>query len=185
MAEFCEQFSMNIANDQDSAEAWTFKSYIGGFYRLDYILHTKNLRSFDVSANYDLDLGSDHRNVSASLEFIRSQESWKKRQTSFKGWKPKLNESWDSQEYHQHLQQKIDESMSSTLHELGQVAIRAAEVGGSSFKGPKGARRPNQSKDLKDLILMRRETKDDYSRKNISKKVFKLARKELRLWKAM
>ena len=117
MAEFCEQFSMNIVNDQDSAEAWTFKSFIGGFYRLDYILHTKNLRSFDVSANYDLDLGSDHRNVSASLEFIRSQESWKK-----------LNVSWDSQEYHQYLQQTMDESMSSTLHELGQVAIRTTEV---------------------------------------------------------
>ena len=34
-------------------------------------------------------------------------------------------------------------------------------------------------------MLMRRETKDDYSRRNISKKIHKLARKELRLWKAM
>ena len=28
MAEFCEQFSMVIANGQDTAEAWTFKSSI-------------------------------------------------------------------------------------------------------------------------------------------------------------
>ena len=96
MAEFCEQFLMNIATGQDSAEAWTFKSSTGRFYRLDYILHTKNLRSFDVSANYDLDLGSHHRNVSASFEFIRSQESWKKQQISFKGWKSKLNIFWES-----------------------------------------------------------------------------------------
>ena len=61
----------------------TFESSINGLYRLDYILHSSVFCSYDVSANDELDLGSDHRNVSASFEILRS----------FKGWKPKLNNS--------------------------------------------------------------------------------------------
>ena len=88
MIEFCMQFQMDIANedtDQEDIHKWTFKSSISGLHRLEYILHTKNLRSFDAFANYQLDLGSDHRNVSTSLEFIRPQESQKKLHISFKG----------------------------------------------------------------------------------------------------
>ena len=96
IVEFCEQLLMHIANGQDTAEAWTFKSSIGEFYRLEYILYSQNYHSFDVSVNSHLDLGSDHRNVFALLKFIRSQESWKKQQISFKGWKSKLNIFWES-----------------------------------------------------------------------------------------
>ena len=92
---------MDIANEniaKTDIHSWTFKSSISRPNRLDYILHTKNLRAFDVSANYELDLGSDHRNVSTSLQFMRPQESWKKRQLSFKGWKHELNELRESHE---------------------------------------------------------------------------------------
>ena len=182
MIEFCEQFSMDIANRnpiQVDNHSWTYKSSIWGLLRLDYILHSKNLRSFEVSANYELDLGSDHRNVSTSLEFIRSQETWKKRQISFKGWKPKLNELREPHEYHDQLQEIMDESLPTNLHELREIAIRAAKVGGTSFQRPKDTKRPYQSKELKDMILQRREALDDYSRRNMSKKIYKLARKEL------
>ena len=165
MIEFCEQFSMDIANRnpiQVDNHSWTYKSSIWGLLRLDYILHSKNLRSFEVSANYELDLGSDHRNVSTSLEFIRSQETWKKRQISVKGWKSKLNELREPHEYHDQLQEIMDESLPTSLHELGEVAKRAVKVGGTSFQGPKGTKRPYQSKELKDMILQRREALDDY-----------------------
>ena len=72
MNELCTQFSMDIANGQTleyDADKWTwkFRSYLRGIY---YILHAKSLRSFDITTNYDLDLDSDHRNVSTSLEMI-------------------------------------------------------------------------------------------------------------------
>ena len=57
-----------------------------------YLAFNEKFRSFEASANYELDLGSDHRNVSASLQFIRPQEPLQKRQISFRGWKPKINE---------------------------------------------------------------------------------------------
>ena len=75
MKELCTTFSLEIANGKtmtDSSDTWTWKSSYGQFRRIDYILHSKNLRSFNISANRELDLGSDHRNVSASIEYCRS-----------------------------------------------------------------------------------------------------------------
>ena len=80
--EFCMYFVINIANGitpYDESDTWTFKNSWGHLRRFDYILHSKSLRSFDVSTNDELHLGSDHRNVSASIEYIRSMESWKLR----------------------------------------------------------------------------------------------------------
>ena len=77
MKKFCTQFCLDIANGRTPAEeanTWTFESSIHGLYRLDYILHSLVFRSYDVSANDDLDLGSDHRNVSASLEISVPQQ---------------------------------------------------------------------------------------------------------------
>ena len=80
MKELCTTFSLEIANGRtmaDSSDTWTWKSSYGQFRRIDYILHSKRLRSFNISANHELDLGSDHRNVSASIEYCRSPEHWK------------------------------------------------------------------------------------------------------------
>ena len=60
----------------------------------------KVLQSFDVTINRELDLGSDHRYTSASIEYIRSTEAWKTRKRSFKGWKPIRDEASRSHEYH-------------------------------------------------------------------------------------
>ena len=54
MIGFCKQLSTDIANGRNSEEAWTFKSSMGAFHRLDYILHSSNLSSFDVSAKLSL-----------------------------------------------------------------------------------------------------------------------------------
>ena len=77
MKEFCTQFCLDIANGHTPAEeanTWTFESSIHGLYRLDYILHSLVFCSYDKSAHDELHLGSDHRNVSISLEIIRSQQ---------------------------------------------------------------------------------------------------------------
>ena len=82
MEDFCEEFSMDVANGAipcDEPDTWTFQNSWGHSRRFDCVLHSKSLRSFDVSANDELHLGSDHRNVSASIEYIRSMESLKLR----------------------------------------------------------------------------------------------------------
>ena len=107
MEDFCTEFSMDIANGAtpyDDPDTWTYKNSWGHLTRLDYILHSKSLRSFDKSANDELHLGSDHRNVSASIEFISSIEPLKFRKRSFKGWKLTLNDSQETSDYHLHLE---------------------------------------------------------------------------------
>ena len=102
MHEFSFRFSMELATDSTPAEevnTWTFESSIHGLQRLEYILHSLIFRSYDVSANDELDMGSDHRNVSASLEIIRPQQTWKRRHKSFKRWKSELNNSHEPDIY--------------------------------------------------------------------------------------
>ena len=186
MKEFCTQFCLDIANGHTHAEeanTWTFESSIHGLYRLDYILHSLVFRSYDVSANDDLDLGSDHRNVSTSLEILRSQQLWKKRCKSFKGWKSKLNNSREPEIYHGHLQKLFEKLSPTCLHELGEIAVQSVDPGGERFQGPKDVKRPAQSRELKDLILQRKEASSIQTRKDMSKKIQKQVRKEVRLWK--
>ena len=121
MKELCTTFSLEIANGRtmaDSSDTWTWKSSYGQFRRIDYILHSKRLRSFNISANRELDLGSDHRNVSASIEYCRSPEHWKVQKKSFKGWKPIRDASHEPHLYHAHLQRLIHEYPSASLHDL-------------------------------------------------------------------
>ena len=150
---------------------------------MDYILHSLVFRSYDVSANDDLDLGSDNRNVSVSLEIIRSQQLWKNRCKSFKGWKPKLNNSREPEIYHNHLQRLVEKSPPTYLHELGEIAVQSADLGGERFQRPTGVKRSAQSRELKDLILQRKEASSIQTRKDMSKKIQKQVRKEIRLWK--
>ena len=52
------------------------------------MLYSRLLRSVDVSANRELDLGTDHRCVSAFIEYISLTEAWQILKRSLKGWKP-------------------------------------------------------------------------------------------------
>ena len=78
---------MDIANRLtrcDDADIWTFNSSYGYLIRINYMFHSKLFRFFEVSVNDEFDLGSDHRNVSQSIECSRSMESLKLRNKSLK-----------------------------------------------------------------------------------------------------
>ena len=69
--EFCASVSLNIEIGNmfdDASDMWIWRSSSGNLERICYIFHSKVLRSFDVSANRELYLGSDRRCVSASIE---------------------------------------------------------------------------------------------------------------------
>ena len=86
----------------------------GNLSRIDYILYSKVLRSFDISVSRELDLGSDHRCVSASIEYVRLTEAWQTWKRSFKGCKPIRDEARQPHEYHSHLEE-IDERLPSCI----------------------------------------------------------------------
>ena len=102
----------------DIAAGQSLKSFELYLLRLDYILHSKSLRSYDITANYDLDMGSDHRNVSTSLEIIRSRHSWTRRRASFKGWKSMMDASREPHLYHKSSYRLMISSRLENLHEL-------------------------------------------------------------------
>ena len=52
-----------------------WRSPSGEYHKLDYSLHARSLRSDNTSSNLELDMGSDHRNVSTSIDFMRSKQS--------------------------------------------------------------------------------------------------------------
>ena len=184
MEEFCSSFSMNIAGGVlmgNDANMWTWKSASGEYQRKDYILHSRSLRSDDTSSNLELDMDSDHRNVSTSISIMSSQQNWKMRKRIFKGWKPTLDSSRKPFNYHSHLARLMDECPPDNLQDLGKIAIQTAA---QAFQGPNGVQRPARSLTLKDLIFQRKEARDIQRRRILSKAVLKQARRELRIWKS-
>lgn len=171
MSEFCAACSLNIANAStldDVSETWTWRSSSGNMRRIYYILHSKVLRSFEVIANRELDLGSDHRCVSASIEYIRSTEAWKTRKRSVKGWKPIHDEARQSHKYHSQLETCMNDRFAASLEEFWKIAFEAAPGGGLLLHGTSGLKRSMKSMALKDLICLKERDKQ-YSRSKSSK----------------
>ena len=69
------------------------------------------------------------------------------------------------------------------VHELGEITVQSGDPGGERFQGSKDVTRSAQSRDLKNLILQRKEASSIQTRKDMSKKIQKQVRKEVRLWK--
>ena len=69
------------------------------------------------------------------------------------------------------------------IHELCQIARKAAESGGACLKGPNGVKTPTQSNLIRDLILQMNECHDKNLLRTINENIHKQSCKELRLWK--
>ena len=132
----------------------------------------------------ELDLGSDHRCVSASIEYIRSTEAWKTRKRSFKGWKPIRDEARQPHEYHSQLETMMNDQHLVPLQEFGKIALEAAPRRDLLLHGTNGLKRLMKSMALKDPILQKKETSNIHDRKVLSRQIHKQIKKELRLWKA-
>ena len=129
-------------------------------------------------------MGSDQRNVSTSIEFISSQQNWKIRKRTFKGWKPLLDSSRKQLNYHYHLARLMDECPPDNLQDLGKIAIQATTPVGQAFQIPNGVQRLVRSLIFKDLVFQRKEARDIQRRRDLSKSILKQARRELRIWKS-
>ena len=101
-----------------------------------------------------------------------------------KGWLPRFDEDGTASEYHTKCNELLSAQEDISLQSISACARHAAPITGSSDSGPQGARRPDQSNELKDLIHQRRLINSVEERKNISKAILKLSRKELRAWRS-
>ena len=63
------------ASDDDS-NTLIYSTFWHELRRFNYILHSRSLQSSGVSVNLQLNLRSDHRNVSISISYKRSVESF-------------------------------------------------------------------------------------------------------------
>ena len=84
-------------------------------------------------ANRELNLGSDHRNVSTLIEFLRSAEYWKTHQRSLKGWESIFDISHEVHLYHSHIQRVIDECPPTSFHEFEKIGLETVSSGGIYF----------------------------------------------------
>ena len=90
-----------------------------------------------------------------------------------------MNNSREPEIYHDHLQNLLEKSSPTCLHELGEIVVQSADLGGERFQGPKGVKRPVQFCELKNLILQRKEASSIQTRKDMSKKIQKQLQKEV------
>ena len=188
LQELCSMYDLNICNitlSADHQDAWTFRSSYGSLRRLDYLLSSQALRFNSVAASSRLDLGSDHRCVQGRFHFFRSKDDWKNRKfKSFKGWRPTMDENNQPSSYQKHMEKLMNEIPHASLSDLSHICIAAAERGGEIDRGPKGLTRPEDSDELKQLMQERRRCSSAIDRKRLSKAIQRLARRELRAWKA-
>ena len=187
ISDLCDEFDLNIVNQrrtQNHPDEWTYRTSDGDLIRIDFIMHSKNRSCSSHIADRRLDLRSDHRALSCILNIERYERFWRKRKSQMKGWRPRRDEKDLPVEYHQHMDRLMRECRPDSLQDLNKCCIEAAQLSGSTDKGSGGLKRPDQSRELKDLIRQRRECVDSNSRRELSKKISKLTRKESRAWKS-
>ena len=71
LQELVDSFSLQICNDPHRLEfddAWTYQHTLHGRHHIDFILASRHFQIEDGKAVSELDLGSDHRAVRATLK---------------------------------------------------------------------------------------------------------------------
>lgn len=188
MNDFCQQLNLQIANRSgsvDDASNWTFKSSLGFVRRIDFILHGPMFTSSLTEANWDIDLGSDHRCVRVQLSFTAPKLHKAKIGRSMRGWKPEFNQDGTAADFHKNIDIQLDHRAMDNLDDLQSIIHDAASFTASSASTIKNSRRPERSVQLKMLISQRRRCRDRNERLRLSKEIHRVSRQELRAWKSL
>ena len=152
-------------HDGSHADAWTFKSSLGQLRRIDYILSSASLDYSAVSVNDDLDLGTEHKVVGLSVSFKYLSWKTRKKSSTLKGWWPDLDQSKISSSYHIYLNWLLREVPSPSLQDISQICQHAAQLSGSTDRGPHALKRPGRSSEILELLAQRKHYRDGNQRK--------------------
>jgi len=172
-----QDFRLQTANDPDNIsfeERWTFQSCMGIKRQIDYIFCSANFIVKSSRSTNALDLGSDHRAVSAEIDDCpRSSHKHK----------PKLGRNWrPSPTYSQKVKQHIFDTSPATLRELQATLVDNAEA--SQKKTGPTFEKPWKSKTVRELVDQRRECRNTAERKRLSKLIFRESRRLSRIYQS-
>ena len=130
-----------ITNDDDNhicnMDTWTFESSCGLRRRIDFIMCSQEMRFTSAHATCNLDLGSDHRAVTVSLDLGFRRRKDRKCFRCVKRWKPPLDPQGVPHTYHAILQDELGVKKPTTLNGLEDVLQQSVRRINTTSKLPK------------------------------------------------
>ena len=161
-----------IVNGRDKLKSWA-----GLVCLFSRSLH---LRYADASSF--LDLGSDHRTVTAVFGVAKVERSFRRTYFKTKGWQPQLDENGDPSIYHMQLTQFFETQPCNSLSELERALVQIFTGSGAARNLPRrnANNEPWTTDEFQLFLRERRETQNRQERTRLSKEIRKHLRKQLR-----
>jgi endonuclease/exonuclease/phosphatase family metal-dependent hydrolase len=188
---FLQEHKLSLTTDaatQPWEEIWTFKTSLGVTRAIDYIAASTFLPVNKAQATDDLDLGSDHRAVTATLSVGRPNCRRRCKPRSNKRWKPDVMRYGLACEYQRHLSERIADEFDGSIQSLEAIVEEAAATLGKPADvhddngNDDASTKPWNSAAIQTLRQQRRGCRDRRQRQELSKTISKLTRKALRSW---
>ena len=164
----------NVQDDEEWSSAWTFRSALGRLRRLDYVLADECLNVRSASAIDHLDMGSDHRAVQCCVDFpIPVAPRWRERPLTHKqiDWNTYRSSLSDSTLYF------------ASLAEMETFVVQRARD--ARIRHTRGFIVDSMASDhLRRLRTLRRRSTQAHERRDLSKQIRRLTRKNDRVKRA-
>ena len=157
---------MQLCNDPstlDFESSWTYSHPSSGKRQLDYILTSRDFIISSSHATPDIDLGSDHRAVVATLQVHQSK---KRRWT-----KPRIKRGWlPSDSYQREVADAMQKHVISSLDDLRDVLSVCAQTCTRDVSPDEWAK-PWKSEAVKALVAQRKACSNREERARLSKAI--------------
>ena len=134
----------------------------------------------DSWCDFSIPIGLDHRCVHCVLQLVSPPKKRKQQKWNFKFWQPTLNDNGRPAAFQENIRSLIRSSSPSTFHEL-EVVLTQAGIQHGKIERPGMPFRPSMH--LRQLRHRRRTSNSQDARKNLSLRIRKVYRCELRSWK--
>ena len=166
----------NVQEEQDFSSEWTFRSSLGRLRRIDYIVADDVLNVRSCYAIGNLDLGSDHRAVQCCLDFQTPAIARRKqRRPTYK------TVDWGS--YRCLVEHKLSTIAFSSLADIEKFVVETTSE--ACLKPANTDASTCESTDhLRELRRLRRQTACPRERRDLSKQIHRLFRKQERVRRA-
>ena len=119
--------------------------------------------------------------VKTSIEFTRAPMNIRIKRKTARRWRPQLDLNGAPTQYHQKMDKCLAESSNASLKELQSIIRDSASSFGISHDRPDGSIRPEKSVELRALIKERRRCRQQNECRELSKKILRMTRREIRL----
>ena len=154
LKDFAHEFSLCISNVgvEESIADWTFESSMGVRRRIDYVLVSQCLSVHGSGPTDQLNLGSDHRAVQATIrDTKKGYYIYHGVTIRAKGWSPEVDMEGNARKYCEVLHPLLQEHSPSSLPHLQKSMSDAAMTPGIRIQANAKVK-PGQSQGIQDLI---------------------------------